>query len=512
MGKKTKIIFKNKVYLGFESLVIDNNKYKTDFFKTTTRSVDERFRKWKRKNPGKKINDNEIKKILIPRRASSFVLYKRKYFTPTELYKILKIKEITFKGFHRNLKKWQNENEGRNPTTKQIENFAIPDLIKTKDGRFIGRTRQIYESLEKPKIVLHRLTEKVSKFIRENNKKPTKKQIIEMAKPFMVWLKHYNDPKYLNSEKKLISRKQFYNLFNFEKIKFEAWVGRMKKFLLKFKKRPTVKEAIFLMKPFGHIDKSQGIIYKFENKINKKKYIGFTTQTLKARLRIHLRTAKEKKLNPLGLHHDIKNYGFKQFSLKEIAEFESLKELASAEKKFIKKYNCLAPIGYNLNPGGLGVTLKKIPITFRGKKYLNYNTIAKNYNIPHTRLMGRLQIGWTLEDAVDYGFRIPLKSRYKSLSPDKTISQLAREHNLDNKKVFERLDRGWSLDEALEIKKRQRSGGGAYGFIIDNIKFFSGIQASKYLEISEKSFWYRLKNNKLKNVKQLGKISFKNKI
>ena len=67
--------------------------------------------------------------------------------------------------------------------------------------------------------------------------------------------------------------------------------------------------------------------------------------------------------------------------------------------------------------------------------------------------MGRLQIGWTLEDAVDYGFRIPLKSRYKSLSPDKTISQLAREHNLDNKKVFERLDRGWSLDEALEIKK-----------------------------------------------------------
>ena len=154
MGKKTKIIFKNKVYLGFESLVIDNNKNKTDFFKTTTRSVDERFRKWKRKNPGKKINDNEIKKILIPRRASSFVLYKRKYFTPTELYKILKIKEITFKGFHRNLKKWQNENEGRNPTTKQIENFAIPDLIKTKDGRFIGRTRQIYESLEKPKIVL----------------------------------------------------------------------------------------------------------------------------------------------------------------------------------------------------------------------------------------------------------------------------------------------------------------------------------------------------------------------
>ena len=512
MGKKTKIIFKNKVYFGFESLVSFNNKDKKDFFKTTTRSADERFRKWKRKNPRKKINDKDIEKILIPRRASSYILYKRKYFTPSKLFNFLKVKKMTFKGFHRNLKNWQNKNEGKNPTNKQIEQFAIPDLIKTKDGRFIGRTRQILESLEKPKITLPRLTEKVSKFIKNEKKVPTKKQIIEMAKPSIVWLKHNNNPLYLNDEKKLITRKQFYGLFKFEKIKFGSWIGRMKKFLLKVKKRPTIKEAIFLMKPFGHIDKSHGIIYKFQNKINKKIYIGFTTQTLNNRLRIHRRTTKEKKLNPLGLHHDIKKFGLSKFSIETIAEFENLKELARAEINFIKKYNSLAPKGYNLNPGGLGVTLKKIPILFRGKKYLNYNAISKDYNIPHARLAGRLQIGWTLDDAVDYGYLVQRKSRYIKLSPNKTISELARENEKTPNMVFDRLKRGWNLEESLGLKERKRSGGGAYAFIIDGKKFFSRIQAAQYLKISEGTMRYRLKNNKLKNVKQLGKVSFKRKI
>ena len=511
MGKKTKIIFKKKIYYGFKELVDLHNEGKKSFFLANVRSVDERYRKWKRKNPGKKINDEIIKKILIPRRASSSVYYKRKYYTPSKVFKILKKKNMTFKGFHRNLKNWKDKNKGKNPTNKQIEGFAKTSLIKTRTGRLVGRTRLIHEEIEKPKIILPRLTEKVNKFIRTNNKKPTKKEIIEMAKPSIVWLKHNNNPQYLNSEKKLISRKQFYDLFKFEKIEFGSWVGRMKKFLLKFKKRPTVKEALFLMKPYGYIDKSHGIIYKFQNKLNKKIYIGFTTQTLNNRLRIHRRSAKEKNLNPLSLHYEIKKFGLKAFSIEIIDEFENLKDLAGAEKKYIEKYKSMAPKGYNLNPGGLGVTLKKIPIVFRGKKYLNYNAIAKDFNMPHARLAGRLQLGWSLADAVDYGYMVQTHSKYRKISPKKSISKLAKENNINSNKVYERLDRGWSLDEALGIKKRERSGGGAYAFIIDNIKFLSGIKASKYLKISEKTFWYRLKNNKLKNVKQLGRISFKSK-
>ena len=149
---------------------------------------------------------------------------------------------------------------------------------------------------------------------------------------------------------------------------------------------------------------------------------------------------------------------------------------------------------------------------FRGKKYLNYNAISKDYNIPHARLAGRLQIGWTLDDAVDYGYLVQRKSRYIKLSPNKTISELARENEKTPNMVFDRLKRGWNLEESLGLKERKRSGGGAYAFIIDGKKFFSRIQAAQYLKISEGTMRYRLKNNKLKNVKQLGKVSFKRKI
>ena len=129
--------------------------------------------------------------------------------------------------------------------------------------------------------------------------------------------------------------------------------------------------------------------------------------------------------------------------------------------------------------------------------------------MPHARLAGRLQLGWSLADAVDYGYMVQTDSKYRNLSPTKSISQLSKENNINVNKVYERLDRGWTLEEALGVEKRERSGGNALGFIIDNKKFYSGTAAAKYLKISEGAFRYKLKNKKLKNIKELGKVSFK---
>ena len=50
--------------------------------------------------------------------------------------------------------------------------------------------------------------------------------------------------------------------------------------------------------------------------------------------------------------------------------------------------------------------------------------------MPHARLAGRLQLGWSLADAVDYGYMVQTHSKYRKISPKKSISKLAKENNI----------------------------------------------------------------------------------
>ena len=92
-----------------------------------------------------------------------------------------------------------------------------------------------------------------------------------------------------------------------------------------------------------------GMIYKIENKINGKVYIGQTTRSVVGRYGKKLQRVRNK-----PLREDIDRYGYENFEVTENIEFgENFEELNLLEKKYIEIYDSTNPEkGYNTEPGG----------------------------------------------------------------------------------------------------------------------------------------------------------------
>ena len=247
-----------------------------------------------------------------------------------------------------------------------------------------------------------------------------------------------------------------------------------------------------MLNEWGTVDKVTAIIYKITNIVNNKVYIGITTQTLIERLRIHKRSSKLNNLNPLGIHFQIKKLGIDKFEIKKIKSVESLTQLAIEEKKYIEKYDCLTPKGYNLDKGGKGISLRKLPISFNDKKYNNLNSIAEDYNIPVKRLESRLRLGWTLKEATTLQKGIVKDSKYTKITDNQSLPILAKKLGIKLSNVYSRLSQGWSLNEALEIDERQMVSGGAKTYRVDGKVFLSGERLAKYYKITIGALRYRL--------------------
>lgn len=114
-------------------------------------------------------------------------------------------------------------------------------------------------------------------------------------------------------------------------------------------------------------------IYKIENKVNGKLYIGQTINSIKFRFRKHLGQINSKN-RCSALYFAIKKYGKENFIISEIVSGEfSKEELNNLEIFFINHYNTLSPNGYNLQAGGKSTTLadevkKSISKTLLGRE------------------------------------------------------------------------------------------------------------------------------------------------
>ena len=93
-------------------------------------------------------------------------------------------------------------------------------------------------------------------------------------------------------------------------------------------------------------------IYKITNNINNKIYVGQSID-IKERWKQHLYKAyNEKELGyNSAIHQAFRKYGYENFSF-EIIELCNKEELDVKEIYWIKTLNSLAPIGYNILPGG----------------------------------------------------------------------------------------------------------------------------------------------------------------
>lgn len=170
-----------------------------------------------------------------------------------------------------------------------------------------------------------------------------------------------------------------------------------------------------------------GIVYKFTNKKNGKCYVGVTRKTLEERLNAHLNKANHEKS---AFQRALKKYGKESFSSCVIDNASSEKELFEKETFWIKFYNTMAPLGYNLTTGGGGIVnmtaeiRKKISITKTGVKNPKLKgriisekqremisiTLGGSKVLATDKSTGSVIVLKTVRDGLNYGFNPSLIS------------------------------------------------------------------------------------------------------
>lgn len=129
------------------------------------------------------------------------------------------------------------------------------------------------------------------------------------------------------------------------------------------------------------------IIYKVQNKVNQKIYIGKTTKTLNSRKKTHLKNVK------MGLkshfYDSIRKYGEESFTWYELLSCNDINILNEMEIMFIEKYDSFR-YGYNMTLGGDGGD------TISNKSDIEKkNQGAKIGNIPWNKGKKMKEMGYT---------------------------------------------------------------------------------------------------------------------
>lgn len=92
------------------------------------------------------------------------------------------------------------------------------------------------------------------------------------------------------------------------------------------------------------------IVYLITNKINGKRYVGQTVQTMTSRWSKHCSPSKASDGMPIV--HAIQKYGKEAFEVKVLVECETIEEMNHRETYYIRILKTQTPNGYNVLPGG----------------------------------------------------------------------------------------------------------------------------------------------------------------
>lgn len=93
------------------------------------------------------------------------------------------------------------------------------------------------------------------------------------------------------------------------------------------------------------------IIYKIENIVNNKVYVGQTAKSLSVRKRSHLCELRNNRHKNTKLQNAVNKYGLDNFTFDVLDQAESEKELNNKEIYWMNHYNAIE-VGYNIRGGG----------------------------------------------------------------------------------------------------------------------------------------------------------------
>jgi hypothetical protein len=220
----------------------------------------------------------------------------------------------------------------------------------------------------------------------------------------------------------------------------------------------TDDDFTLLLQPQAKVQFFRGILYRWTHMATGRIYIGISSQTLKERVRMHYRQAKDGTYtNPLSLQAAIARDGLEAFKIELLKEFEDEEVMKSAERQAVIDNDCLAPKGFNLQAGGISWTKQGTDVEFEGVVYPSYSALAKAFGITEKLLDGRRRMGWSLELALK---TLPFAKNASSKPVTvngitySSIREVAKEFGIHYTTIYNKLDLGWSIEDALALTNR----------------------------------------------------------
>jgi group I intron endonuclease len=440
----SEITYKGKVY---PSIVALQRAWVGD--KPSERTLPAKLLKWRKDHPNEPLTDLIIEEIFKTRSGQNRITFDgQSYSGPRDLYDSFSEEKITYGGFWARLNEHKKAAQPGELTDKLIKQLLSPEVGINYKGNSYPSLAQLYKALKFEKIVLHRFIGNLNEWKSLNPKLVITDEVIEKNAKF-----YGGDYEFEFKGATYPNLKSLYDAQPSPKCKLATFTLRVKK--LKQLRTISVEDIENLLKENTKVAFFKGILYRWTHKTSGKIYIGISSMPLKERVRIHLRQAKSGTYgNPLSLQAAIVKDGVEAFNIDVIGEYDDEKEMLLAEDRAIKKYNSIAPNGFNLRDGGLGWTKQGTDVEYDGVVYPSYSVLAKQFGLSEKLLDGRRRWGWSLKDALT----TPLYTKNASAKPVivngeafLTLSKAAKKFNVDYKKVHERLSRGWTIEDALEL-------------------------------------------------------------
>lgn len=170
-----------------------------------------------------------------------------------------------------------------------------------------------------------------------------------------------------------------------------------------------------------------GYIYKYENRINHKVYIG---QTINPASRRYSHLSKSKTVDN-KLYRAVRKYGWNNFDYNIIAQIEAedIKELSSLldalEERYIEQYDSYKN-GYNATTGGHSCREKEMPASFHDfckNRTYSEETRKKMSESAHNRIVSEETREKLRQKAIERNF-----AAYRELTTEKRNAGIRRSH------------------------------------------------------------------------------------
>lgn len=186
------------------------------------------------------------------------------------------------------------------------------------------------------------------------------------------------------------------------------------------------------------------IIYKIQNNINGKIYIGLTTKALSERIAEHIAENKS------YIQKALNKYGIQSFDISVIDSAESRDVLCEKEQYWIRHYDCKAHKGYNLTDGGDGLINPVSSVREQISNTLKQNQSRYGYNKRGTGTIKSKETKQKLSESLKQVLSSPeIRKKMSDAGKGKVISEETKRKISEAKKGKKRKDAHLFSERAL---------------------------------------------------------------